>query len=181
MVVEVLEQIYAREQEISNGEVVKNKVAPDGSLLIEAVDPNLPLDQTEISLEFIIVSLCKNFGLKVKQAAGLLTQDNKYLNHVVVKGMKGKYDQVLTWYQDLHAHSKHILTLLTKEDPVAGAELFLGAFKPGFFSKSVEVVQWCSRVFSKLGVEFVDNDIVQIGWDWFVAKDGGISACISAL
>jgi hypothetical protein len=32
-----------------------------------------------------------------------------------------------------------------------------------------------------MGVEFVEADMIQVGWEWFVKKNGGIEACIAAL
>jgi hypothetical protein len=45
-------------------------------------------DETECPLEFILNTLCRAFKMKPKQAAALLTNDNKYLIHCVVKGVK---------------------------------------------------------------------------------------------
>ena len=59
--------------------------------------------------------------------------------------------------------------------------LMLTAFRPGFFSRAVEVAQWCCRVFSKLGQEFGNNDMIPQSWDWFTKDFGGIDACILSI
>jgi hypothetical protein len=47
------------------------------------------LTETETTLEFILLSLARSLGIKPKQAAGLLSNNHKYLVHIAVKGMKG--------------------------------------------------------------------------------------------
>jgi len=53
--------------------------------------------------------------MKPKQAAALLTNNNQFLIHSIVKGVKGKYEPLIAWYQDLYANSKHLTTLLELE------------------------------------------------------------------
>jgi hypothetical protein len=56
---------------------------------IMSMDVNRMVDETESSLELILNTLCKAFDMKPKQAAALLTNNNQYLIHSVVKGVKG--------------------------------------------------------------------------------------------
>jgi hypothetical protein len=45
------------------------------------------------------LGLSRSLGIKPKQAAGLLSNNHKYLIHIAVKGMKGgDYSKVTTWY-----------------------------------------------------------------------------------
>ena len=69
----------------------------------EAVDiltMNLERDpsDTESCLEMLLNTLCRNFKMKPKQAAALLTNNNQYLVHSVVKGVKGRFEPVVSWY-----------------------------------------------------------------------------------
>lgn len=57
-----------------------------------------PVLETESSLEFILNTLCKALEMKPKQAAALLTKNNQYLIHSVVKGVKGRHQPMLKWY-----------------------------------------------------------------------------------
>lgn len=66
----------------------------DGALLLDKIDPNINYTDTETTLEFLIVSLCKNFDITPKQAAGLLTQNGKILSQVISRGLKGKFEPV---------------------------------------------------------------------------------------
>jgi hypothetical protein len=56
---------------------------------IMSMDVNRMVDETESSLELILNTICKAFDMKPKQAAALLTNNNQYLIHSVVKGVKG--------------------------------------------------------------------------------------------
>src|SRR5688500_12939362 len=73
-----------------------------------------PVD-TESTLELILNTLCRAFNMKPKQAAALLTNNNQFLIHSIVKGAKGKYEPLISWYQDVYANSKHLTTMLELE------------------------------------------------------------------
>jgi hypothetical protein len=53
--------------------------------------------------------------MKPKQAAALLTNDNKYLVHCVVKGIKRKYEPVLDWLKDIQNYSFHLTKMIIDE------------------------------------------------------------------
>lgn len=56
------------------------------------------LAETKNCLEFFLVSICRNFEVKPKQAAALMTHNNTYLVQVVIKGLKGNYGPIVRWY-----------------------------------------------------------------------------------
>ena len=108
-----------------------------------------------------------------KQAAGLLTNANKYLNIAIIKGLKGEYDPVISLYQETYAHSKHLTQLIEHEHnynlSTNTLGLILNAFKAGFLSQNDEVVSWCCRLFAKIAYDFVDaGEIIGVAWDWFI-------------
>jgi hypothetical protein len=45
----------------------------------------------------------------------------------------------VAWYQDIHSCVKHLVSLIIKEEANDSLNLILTAFRPGFFSRSVEV------------------------------------------
>jgi len=55
-------------------------------------------NETESSLELILNTLCRSFSMKPKQAAALLTNNNQFLVHSIVKGVKGNYEPLISWY-----------------------------------------------------------------------------------
>ena len=124
------------------------------------MDINKRPNETVSCLEFLLNILCKAFSMAPKQAAGLLTNANKYLTLAIVKGLKSDYDPILSLYQEAYAHSKHLTHLIEHETTLNLTSntltLMLNAFKPGFLSLNDEVVSWCCRLFAKVGYDFVD-------------------------
>jgi hypothetical protein len=53
--------------------------------------------------------------MKSKQAAALLTNNNQFLIHSIVKGVKGNYDPLNSWYNEVKQHLKHLIILLELE------------------------------------------------------------------
>lgn len=71
--------------------------------------------ETESSLELILNTLCRSFTMKPKQAAALLTNNNQFLIHSIVKGVKGNYEPLIGWYAELKKQMKHMISLLDLE------------------------------------------------------------------
>jgi hypothetical protein len=93
----------------------KTKVNPDGGILIDSIDTEKPLFEADSCLEFLILSFCHNFSLRPKQAVGLLTQGNKYLSQIVAKGLKGDFDAILYWIQDIYSNTERLTDLILEE------------------------------------------------------------------
>lgn len=141
-----------------------------------------PLTKTVTSLEFLLVTISKNFELKIKQSAALLTNGSKYLAHVIAKGVKGDYEPIIAWYRELYTHTDHIVTLLRAGDTKQVFPFLMNSFKPGLVSKSNVVGLWSCRLLSKLGNEFQQYPkIKDIAWDWFISPSGGLHTCILSL
>ena len=133
------------------------RAGPDGALFIESIAPSKALTATKSCLEFLIVSFSHHFGLKPKQAAGLMTQGGKYLAHILVKGLKGQYEPVVSWYQAVFSALKHLLTLIIKEEVNGSVSLILSTLRPGLLSRNLEAAQWTCRVFARLGKELQEK------------------------
>jgi len=71
--------------------------------------------ETESTLEFILNTLCRALDMKPKQAAALLTNNNQYLTHCVVKGVKGNYEPMINWYNEIFQNSKFLTNILEAE------------------------------------------------------------------
>jgi hypothetical protein len=68
-----------------------------------------PAEEVESSLELILNTLCRAFQMKPKQAAALLTNNNQFLIHSIVKGVKGNYEPLVAWYTELLKNTKHLV------------------------------------------------------------------------
>jgi len=53
-------------------------------------------------LEFLIISLCKNFELDMRQSVALLSNNRKYLQFICNKGVKNDFTIVKNWLEDLN-------------------------------------------------------------------------------
>lgn len=161
MLVEVLEQIYNAEFKFGEQSQKASSHGTERTVNIDNIDPNKPLFEVDSCLEYLIVGFCKNFDLKPKQSAGLLTQGYKFLAHIIVKGLKGNFEPVLVWYQDVYSNTERLTELILNESDEGSINFILSALKPGLLSKDTEIVQWAMRVFSKLALEFSENGLLE--------------------
>ena len=49
----------------------------------------------------MILVIMKNFGLSSKEAVALLSNDSKYLAHILAKGLKGKFKPIENFIVEL--------------------------------------------------------------------------------
>ena len=128
--------------------------------------------KSESSLEMILISLCSCFNMKPKQAAALLTNNNQYLLHSVVKGLKGKYEPIIAWFKmvaGLCREFEHIVNLESQVDENASKmTMVLNTFKTGLFSHNQVVVMWCSRALEKFGGKLHEGTLGKKAYEWFV-------------
>lgn len=180
IIVELLENIYKQYLKLSSPPKVKGrkpKLGADGALYIESLDPRRSLQETGSCLEFLIISFCQSFDLVPKKAAGLLTQGNKYLAHVIVKGLRGETSPIHLWYDSLISNIDKLSTLIQYEIPKGSINLILSALKPGLLSKNLLTVEKTAHIVALIYQKF--NNQLDILWDW-INKDG-IEAFVIAL
>ena len=149
------------------------------------------LEDTRTSAQFILKSLMIAFEMKMKQAAALLQDNQKYLFHMCVKGMKGNnFTRVKQWYQLVLPYANHLVHLINEElsnqaiikpsrlpnskGGQASRNLFrtLNILKGGFYSQDEEVARCCISLFQAMVTETnkIGGDIVGQNWDWFVTS-----------
>jgi hypothetical protein len=167
------------------GNARKSKLPPNISPNVRKVKPQVnqsvtslndlsdqkELSDAETTLEFILLGLARNLGIKPKQAAGLLSNNHKYLIHIAVKGMKGSdYSKIQAWYQNVYGHARHLATLIDNEKEQNAMKLTLNILKCGLYSLNAELVITCTRVLSRMGQEINQIGGVLAGYalDWFV-------------
>lgn len=74
------------------------------------------LDSSQTSVQFILMSLSMGFDMKPKQAATLLTNNQKYLTHLCIRGGKGSdFDSVKKWYNLVLPHAGRLIHLINTE------------------------------------------------------------------
>lgn len=95
----------------------------------------------------------------------LFTNQNKYLAHIIVKGVNDNFDPIILFYSLLNKHHKKLVSLLSASEKDAAACLY--AIKPGFMSKSDRVAELTLELFGTL----------ENSYSWFVSID---SKCINS-
>jgi len=73
-----------------------------------------------------------NMGLE--SILSLFTNQNKYLAHIIVKGVNDTFDPIILFYSLLNKHTAKLRSLLALNPKDAHACLY--ALKPGLLSKS---------------------------------------------
>jgi hypothetical protein len=147
-----------------------------------------PLIQTRSVLEFIIVAICKSMSLTAKQSAALLSDNKKYLTHILIKGLSQKnFGPVKMFYQEILGNIDYFMQLI-QINSIAypnqiskNIELSLNTFKPGLLSKNLDVVYITGRLLSKFALELIENNLISPAWDWFVSPGGGLETCLLLL
>ncbi|CAG9325131.1 unnamed protein product [Blepharisma stoltei] len=173
MVTEVLKSLYETEQRVmskDSSQIIakkkkfKPKISPDGALLLDNVEVECPLDEAQSSLEFLILSLCQSFQLTIKQSAGLLTQNGKFLNQVLVKGLRGQFYPVISWYEKLTESADILARLIEKEIETGALTLVMDSIKPGLQSKDVGVVKQCCKFLERIKTYLRNEEDQIVGW-----------------
>lgn len=156
---------------------------------IMQMDINKEPSETESTLEFILNTLCRALSMKPKQAAALLTNNNQFLVHCVVKGVKSRFEPMINWYQEIFQYSRHLSMMLEIEvdtamqqgDPKVikaahqNFEKVLQTISSGCYSNNLEVAQLCLKTISCVAADFNGNlELSQLSMKWFQSKDNGI-------
>ena len=167
MIIEVLFQLFTAENGksgLGSANTSKRGYKPtqanEGGIVIESISEEKQLIDAESCLEYLILSFCHSFSLKPKQSAGLLAQGCKFLAHIVAKGLKGDFDPIKNWLQNIYATSEKLSTLIFAEEKSGSLNFVLTALKPGILSRDTGVVQWTFRVLSRLILEFSDHNLL---------------------
>ena len=107
-----------------------------------------------------------SLGMNLEEILGLFTNQNKYLAHVIVKGVNDNFDSIILFYSLLNKHANKLKAFYEQDS--RDAEACLYALKPGFISKNEKVAELAIELFGKLGKIY----------EWFVGED---SKCATTL
>lgn len=156
---------------------------------IMQMDTSLEPSDTESTLEFILNTLCRALGMKPKQSAALLTNNNQFLIHCSVKGVKGNFKPMLDWYQEVYLYSRHLSHMLEIEvtDALGSQDAnsvrasqqnfdkVMQTIACGCYSQSLEVARTCMRTLTCISQDLNPNlEMVQLLTKWFESKENGI-------
>ena len=159
---ELLTKIYDLTNKFARNENTnENNEEKKGSEKINLRKLNPQKDYYECSslLEFLIISLCKNFELDVRQSVALLSNNRKYLQFICNKGVKNDFTKVKNWLEDLNKNYDLTLKLLLKYPD--GMNISYATIGSALYSKNYEIIEVCLNLLIKL-----KNDI-GMNYDWF--------------
>ena len=157
----------------NNTNNINNDILNSKRPLTEYVDVNKLSEDTlytncTSTLEFFIVSLCKNFKIKPIQAIGLLSNNRQYLSVMCLSGINGNYISIQKWLEDLQINYDILLKLIFKyEDGVYMTYCIIGT---ALCSKNLDISIYALDLLSQLYKN------VGINNDWF--KKIGINSFI---
>jgi hypothetical protein len=67
---------------------------------LNKIDAKSDPKQSKSLLELLVLVIMKNFGLNMKESVALLSNDSKYLAHVLAKGFKDQPAPVISMLKD---------------------------------------------------------------------------------
>lgn len=102
-------------------------------------------------MEYIVNQIMVCLKLTKKQAVALLADNNKYLAHVLVKGVKGEFVEIDELMQKFYTNIEYIIEKMIGQNDMCF--FFLQIIKPSLLSKSEEIAQWGCRILSKVANE----------------------------
>lgn len=108
-----------------------------------------------------------------------MTDGSKYLAHILIKGLRGDYEPVISWLMAVYSASRHFSSLLKDEDQ--NAIMLLNALKGGMYSKNKEVCLWTLKVFNKIAYDLGSSPFGDSAQRWFVGAEGGLEGAVYAL
>ena len=105
---------------------------------------------------------------------GLLSNDNKYLLHVIIEGLKGDFRPVTEWYKEVLGSLEQLLRIIGQPDEGwETARHLLDIFKAGLYSKNSEVALWACKLLAKFAMELHGKGMSGAAWDWFITGSDG--------
>lgn len=141
------------------------------------LDPETPLEDLHNSLEFLLVTLSQAFSLKPVAAAGLLTNNNKFLKSACLKGVKNQgYEPLVNWYKKVYENCSLLVELMLSEFEQFGSKSFLDILKTlasGLLSNDSSIVNFSFMVLIRCFKEIssYQNDKIElIVYNWVTAK-----------
>lgn len=177
-ITKLVEQMYTLSGELSKRsmtEQVEEDKAPakkvhvahnQGNDVIELnhINENKNLNDADTLLEYFLISLCKPFNIKIRQAAGLLANNRKYLIQVANKGLKGNFSRLLAWYTSISFSSKHLFNLVRSSKQDAKTMCY-ATISCGLYSKDSQV--------ASSAISIINQTFAEIGpdYEWFF-KEG---------
>ena len=122
-------------------------------------------------LEFILISLCRNFEVNPRQAVALLSNNRKYLSILCNKGIKGEFTKIENWLTDLIANKRDLFKIMQYSND--GVNICFSTLGTALCSKQASIVVQVASILIEIQKE------IQIDWDWLCTE--GIDSMIFSI
>jgi len=78
----------------------------------------------------------------------------------------------------MYKELKLLSQLMEREEDTGSVKITLNVISTGLFSSNPDVVLWCAKVLTRLGVYIDELKILGHGYEWFVEQDGGMESVL---
>ena len=137
-----------------------------------------PLSSVKVTFEFLLITLSKCLNLKPVQCAGLLTNNYKFWQKAMQKGVKDHgFSQLQKWFELLHRESNTLLACMHAEfQEYQNVRTFtdvLNTILAGLGSRNEQIVSLTFSLLSKLLRQIENLGIKPINhmlFDWLVKQ-----------
>lgn len=102
-------------------------------ITIKDIDPKREVAAADSLLELFLLALIKHFGLSPKEALSLLSNDSKYLAHILAKGLKGDFRPIDAFIAELQKNLPKIVAFCRNKE---NESFLFRSIKPALISKS---------------------------------------------
>ena len=138
---------------------------------INNIDPNKSYEDCSTALEFFILSLCKNFDMKPRQAVALLSNNRKYLSIICNKGLKGDFTKIKKWLYDLHSNCDIMMKLINSSED--GLNIGFSTIGTALVCNEKEIPINCAELLNRINLN------IKMNWDWL--KNEGLDLILFAI
>ena len=138
---------------------------------INNIDPNKSYNDCNTALEFFILSLCKNFDMKPRQAVALLSNNRKYLSIICNKGLKGDFTKIKKWLYDLNANCDIMMKLINSSED--GLNISYSTIGTALICSEPDIPVNCAELLNRINLN------TKMNWEWF--KNEGLELIFFAI
>ena len=138
---------------------------------INNIDPNKIYEECNTALEFFILSLCKNFDMKPRQAVALLSNNRKYLSIICNKGLKGDFSKIKRWLNDLNANCEIMMKLINSSDD--GLNISYSTIGTALICSEPDIPLNCAELLNRINLN------TRMNWEWL--KNEGLDSMLFAI
>ena len=163
------------ENEMDNKKTTNKNLATNqkvnDTVNINNIDPNKSYDDCNTALEFFILSLCKNFEMKPRQAVALLSNNRKYLSIICNKGLKGDFKKIKKWLYDLNDHCDTMMKLINSSED--GLNISYSTIGTALICSEQDIQIDCAELLNRINLN------IRMNWDWL--KNEGLDLILFAI